>query len=130
MSNKYYEGVKLKNTDNLQAALCIFQVVLKLENGAKGEWGFKALVQIIEIYFNLPDHKMMTEQYKQLLKYTKRAVKRTYSEEVIEKILDYISKSNDKRKKLKFLLKIHMEKFSSLNILTFIFDFNPNYRWD
>lgn len=36
-----------------KAALASFQKVLDLENGEKGEWGFKALKQMIKINFRL-----------------------------------------------------------------------------
>lgn len=39
--------------DEPHAALTSFQKVLDLENGEKGEWGFKALKQMIKINFKL-----------------------------------------------------------------------------
>lgn len=104
--------MELKEGNDLQAALQTFQEVLDLENGKKGEWGFDALVQMIEIDFHLRDNaKEMVERYKQLLTYTEKAVTRNHSENSINSILDYISQSKDVRKKLTFLLKINMENF-------------------
>lgn len=39
--------------DDPKAALASFQKVLELEGGEKGEWGFKALKQMIKINFKL-----------------------------------------------------------------------------
>lgn len=96
--------------------------VLELE-GEKGEWGFKALKQMIKINFKLvsditpaschtlnikkdmceiPLHVFtplqtnfpeMMNRYKQLLTYIRSAVTRNYSEKSINSILDYISTS-------------------------------------
>lgn len=41
------------------AALASFQKVLDLENGEKGEWGFKALKQMIKINFSLVSIKLI-----------------------------------------------------------------------
>lgn len=52
MENQYYNSKSLKE-DDPKAALASFQKVLDLENGEKGEWGFKALKQMIKINFKL-----------------------------------------------------------------------------
>merc|ERR550517_663508 len=79
LENQYYNSKSLKEEDP-KAALESFQRVLDLENGEKGEWGFKAL-------------KQMIRRYKQLLTYIKSAVTRNHSEKSINSILDYISTS-------------------------------------
>ena len=79
--------------DNPKAALESFQRVLDLENGEKGEWGFKALKQMIKINFRLSNFDEMMLRYKQLLTYIKSAVTRNHSEKSINSILDYISTS-------------------------------------
>lgn len=95
--------------------------MLELE-GEKGEWGFKALKQMIKINFKLVRSKHtildfgicenvlivadkylippiqtnfpeMMNRYKQLLTYIRSAVTRNYSEKSINSILDYISTS-------------------------------------
>lgn len=76
-------------------ALQSFQKVLDLENGEKGEWGFKALKQMIKINFKLSNYKEMMYRYKQLLTYIKSAVTRNHSEKSINSILDYISTSKN-----------------------------------
>ena len=61
--------------------------------GEKGEWGFKALKQMIKINFKLTNFPEMMNRYKQLLTYIRSAVTRNYSEKSINSILDYISTS-------------------------------------
>uniref|UniRef100_A0A8C2L1F0 COP9 signalosome complex subunit 2 n=1 Tax=Cyprinus carpio TaxID=7962 RepID=A0A8C2L1F0_CYPCA len=51
LENQYYNSKALKE-DDPKAALSSFQKVLELE-GEKGEWGFKALKQMIKINFKL-----------------------------------------------------------------------------
>ena len=54
LENQYYNSKALKE-DEPKAALTSFQKVLDLEvqGGEKGEWGFKALKQMIKILFTL-----------------------------------------------------------------------------
>lgn len=52
LENQYYNSKALKE-DEPKAALTSFQRVLDLEGGDKGEWGFKALKQMIKINFKL-----------------------------------------------------------------------------
>jgi len=92
MGNQYYNSKSLKEKDP-KAALESFQRVLDLENGEKGEWGFKALKQMIKINFRLSNFGEMMTRYKQLLTYIKSAVTRNHSEKSINSILDYISTS-------------------------------------
>lgn len=94
LENQYYNSKALKE-DEPKAALASFQKVLDLENGEKGEWGFKALKQMIKINFKLADHKEMIRRYQQLLTYIKSAVTRNHSEKSINSILDYISTSKN-----------------------------------
>ncbi|CDQ96330.1 unnamed protein product [Oncorhynchus mykiss] len=51
LENQYYNSKALKE-DDPKAALISFQKVLELE-GEKGEWGFKALKQMIKMNFKL-----------------------------------------------------------------------------
>jgi len=93
LENQYYNSKALKE-DDPKAALESFQRVLELENqGEKGEWGFKALKQMIKINFRLHNYDAMMDKYKQLLTYIKSAVTRNHSEKSINSILDYISTS-------------------------------------
>lgn len=52
LENQYYNSKALKE-DDPRKALESFQRVLDLEGGEKGEWGFKALKQMIKINFKL-----------------------------------------------------------------------------
>ena len=92
LENQYYNSKALKEEDP-KAALESFQRVLDLENAEKGEWGFKALKQMIKINFRLQNFDEMMRRYKQLLTYIKSAVTRNHSEKSINSILDYISTS-------------------------------------
>lgn len=92
LENQYYNSKSLKE-NNPNGALESFQRVLDLENGEKGEWGFKALKQMIKINFRLQNYEEMMTRYKQLLLYIKSAVTRNHSEKSINSILDYISTS-------------------------------------
>jgi len=94
LENQYYNSKALKEEEP-KAALASFQKVLDLENGEKGEWGFKALKQMIKINFRLVrefsialymcltnviflqcNYDEMMVRYKQLLTYIKSAVTR------------------------------------------------------
>ncbi|XP_052239697.1 COP9 signalosome complex subunit 2 isoform X2 [Dreissena polymorpha] len=92
LENQYYNSKALKD-DDPKAALDNFQKVLELEGKDKGEWGFKALKQMIKINFKLTNYDEMMRRYKLLLTYIKSAVTRNYSEKSINSILDYISTS-------------------------------------
>lgn len=94
LENQYYNSKALKE-DDPKGALTSFQKVLDLEvqGGEKGEWGFKALKQMIKILFTLNNYPEMMSRYKQLLTYIKSAVTRNHSEKSINSILDYISTS-------------------------------------
>lgn len=92
LENQYYNSKALKEDDPV-SALKSFEKVLELEAGEKGEWGFKALKQMIKINFKLGKYQEMMTRYKQLLTYIKSAVTRNHSEKSINSILDYISTS-------------------------------------
>lgn len=60
----------------------------------KGEWGFKALKQIVKLKFRLGEFRDMITRYKEMLTYIRSAVTRNYSEKCINSILDFVSSSN------------------------------------
>jgi len=91
LENQYYNSKALKE-DSPKDALENFRKVLELEQ-EKGEWGFRALKQMIKIYFKMGSFDEMMSRYKELLTYIKSAVVRNYSERSINSILDYISTS-------------------------------------
>ncbi|XP_070302450.1 COP9 signalosome complex subunit 2 [Salvelinus sp. IW2-2015] len=60
LENQYYNSKALKE-DDPKAALSSFQKVLELE-GEKGEWGFKALKQMIKMNFKLDWYNFQAKQ--------------------------------------------------------------------
>ncbi|XP_065059674.1 COP9 signalosome complex subunit 2-like [Rhopilema esculentum] len=91
LENQYYNSKALKE-DDPNAALESFSKVLVLEQ-EKGDWGFKALKQMVKILFKLGHYESMMKRYKELLSYIKSAVTRNHSEKSINSILDFISTS-------------------------------------
>jgi COP9 signalosome complex subunit 2 len=91
LENQYYNSKSLKDEDPM-AALQSFSQVLEMEE-EKGEWGFKALKQMMKLHFKLTQYSDMMKCYKNLLTYMRGAVTRNYSEKSINSILDYISTS-------------------------------------
>lgn len=92
IENQYYNAKGLRESDTA-AALDAFQQVLEMEP-EKGEWGFKALKQIIKIQFRQGNYSEMLMRYRELLTYIRTAVTRNYSEKSINSILDFVSSSN------------------------------------
>lgn len=70
LENQYYNSKALKE-DEPKAALVSFQKVLELEGGDKGEWGFKALKQMIKINFKLVSFIIQSIHSKNYTKYCK-----------------------------------------------------------
>ena len=75
-------------------ALEAFAEVISMER-EKGEWGFKALKQIVKLLYKMGDAEKMLERYKELLAYVNDAVTRNYSEKVLNSILDDIGTNED-----------------------------------
>ncbi|CAI5438728.1 unnamed protein product [Caenorhabditis angaria] len=92
MENQYYTAKGLRSDGKLDEAIKAFEKVLELEE-EKGEWGFKALKQMIKITFGQNNLEKMLGYYGELLTYIKSAVTKNYSEKSINAILDYISTS-------------------------------------
>eukprot|EP01134_Creolimax_fragrantissima_P003786 CFRG3786T1 len=95
LANKYYQSKEVKA--NPEEAIQGFEKVLELEEnmGTKGDWGFKALKQILKLLFKINRVDEMMKRYSQLLTYVKSAVTRNYSEKSINNILDYMSSTAD-----------------------------------
>lgn len=91
-TGKYYNAKGLLDSDG-NAALAGFEEVLKMEE-EKGEWGFKALKQIVKLKFRIGEFENMLVRYKEMLTYIRSAVTRNYSEKCINAILDFVSSSN------------------------------------
>ncbi|KAL1762546.1 PCI domain-containing protein [Schizophyllum commune] len=89
VENMYYRA-KSKKEDDPEEALKEFRAIVDQEQ-EMGDWGFKALKQCTKLLFlvlHRPEEALKT--YSQLLKYTKSAVTRNYSEKTINGILDYV----------------------------------------
>ncbi|KAK9728066.1 COP9/signalosome complex subunit Csn2 [Basidiobolus ranarum] len=93
LENKYYNA-KGRKEDDPDGAIEEFQSVVDSEE-EKGEWGFKALKQMVKLSFKANNYDSTLEFYEQLLTFIKSAVTRNYSEKSINNILDYISTSSD-----------------------------------
>jgi len=93
LENKYYSA-KARKEDDSEAAIQEFQDVVNTEE-EKGDWGFKALKQMVKLSFQLGRFDDTLRYYDELLTYTKSAVTRNYSEKSINNILDYVSSSDD-----------------------------------
>ena len=67
LENQYYNSKALKEDDPL-GAIESFRKVLSLEqkNGEKGDWGFKALKQMMKIYFKMENYDAMLKCYEEL----------------------------------------------------------------
>uniref|UniRef100_A0AC35TGW1 COP9 signalosome complex subunit 2 n=1 Tax=Rhabditophanes sp. KR3021 TaxID=114890 RepID=A0AC35TGW1_9BILA len=90
LENQYYQAKSSKGDGNLKEAIDGMKKVLELED-IPGEWGFKALKQLVKMSFKLCDYENMLVYYKKLLTYIRGAVTNNYSEKSINAILDYIS---------------------------------------
>lgn len=55
--------------------------------------GFKALKQMVKIYYRLGKYKEMMDAYREMLTYIISAVTRNYSEKCINNIMDFVSGS-------------------------------------
>eukprot|EP00761_Pharyngomonas_kirbyi_P012924 gb/GECH01012951.1/.p1 GENE.gb/GECH01012951.1/~~gb/GECH01012951.1/.p1 ORF type:complete len:480 (+),score=142.08 gb/GECH01012951.1/:1-1440(+) len=87
IENEYYNA-KAYAKDNPSKAIDGFKSVLKMEN-EPGQWGFKALKQMIKLLLNLERYDEMKKRYEQLLEHTKsRSIVRNDTEKAINKFLN------------------------------------------
>ena len=71
---------------------------------------------MVKLHFKRGKHAEMMASYKQMLTYIKSAVTRNYSEKVINKILDLVSGTSDKKiVMLKPIDEIGMSMWNSLS---------------
>jgi COP9 signalosome complex subunit 2 len=120
LENQYYAAKGMKSDGDLMGALQGFERVLELET-EKGDWGFKALKQMVKITFNMESYDTMLEYYRRLLTYIKSAVTKNYAEKSINSILDYVSTS----KQMDLLQQFYQ---ITLDCLKVIFRFSSNYK--
>eukprot|EP00184_Porphyridium_aerugineum_P002586 CAMPEP_0184708474 /NCGR_PEP_ID=MMETSP0313-20130426/37796_1 /TAXON_ID=2792 /ORGANISM="Porphyridium aerugineum, Strain SAG 1380-2" /LENGTH=437 /DNA_ID=CAMNT_0027170063 /DNA_START=84 /DNA_END=1397 /DNA_ORIENTATION=+ len=93
IENQYYNAKALLETD-LDEALSAFEQVVQMET-EKGEWGFKALKQIVKLQFRQGQFDQVLNRYKEMLTYIRSAVTRNYSEKSINSILEFVSSSQN-----------------------------------
>ncbi|KAK9916582.1 hypothetical protein WJX75_004481 [Coccomyxa subellipsoidea] len=93
IENQYYNSKGMLEGDP-EEALKGFQEVVSMEPD-KGEWGFRALKQIVKLHFKLGNTDSMLEAYREMLSFTKSAVTRNASEKKINSLLDFVSSSTD-----------------------------------
>lgn len=89
LENAYYTAKQYKE-DDPQEALDGFATVVEQED-PKGDWGFKALKQMIKVNFRLGKYDAVIETYRKLLTYIESAVAKNYSEKSINNMMDRIS---------------------------------------
>ncbi|XP_030746528.1 COP9 signalosome complex subunit 2-like [Sitophilus oryzae] len=94
LENQYYLAKTMKE-DDPKNAIPAFQKVLDIQGDSKGEWGFKALKQLVKIHFQLGDYTETMARYKDLLSYISGAVTKNHGEKSINSILDYTSTSKN-----------------------------------
>lgn len=94
LENQYYLAKTMKE-ENPKNAIPAFQKVLDIQGENKGEWGFKALKQLVKINFQLNNYAETMSKYKELLGYINSAVTKNHGEKSINSILDYTSNSKD-----------------------------------
>ncbi|ENN70922.1 hypothetical protein D910_05592, partial [Dendroctonus ponderosae] len=94
LENQYYLAKGIKE-DNAKGAIPAFEKVLELQGDVRGEWGFKALKQLVKIHFALKNYVETMKYYKELLGYINNAVTKNHGEKSINSILDFTSNSTD-----------------------------------
>ncbi|KAK4536640.1 hypothetical protein CDCA_CDCA09G2665 [Cyanidium caldarium] len=97
LENEYYNAKGLledgARVDAAAGFLRVLQLERDLTGAGKGEWGFKALKQLIYLHVQERQLERALEYYQQLLTYVRSAVTRNYSERVIGELLDWLGAS-------------------------------------
>ena len=91
VENAYYNAKASKEESEWSEALSGFESVVDMEGDAKGEWGFKALRNIVKINHRLGNSPESLAAYRRLLEYISGAVTRNYAEKVVNSVLDFVS---------------------------------------
>jgi len=94
MENEYYTAKGNLQDGKLKEALEGFQKVLNMQSDSKGEWGFKALKQMVKALFRQARYDEMMKRYQELLDYL-QVVTKNQSEKVMTKLVDSVSGSPD-----------------------------------
>lgn len=88
-----WDGYCTAQRDTPDVALASFDKIVSNEAAAseQGEFGFKALKQMVKLTFKLGRYDESLRHYRTLLGYTKGGVTRNVAEKSINGILDYVS---------------------------------------
>ena len=87
VENQYYAAKDALDTGDLTGASAGFTAILGLE-AEKGEWGFKALKQLVKLHARQEQYGDMMARYRDLLGYTEAAVTKTVGEKGVVSVLD------------------------------------------
>ncbi|MEW5312465.1 MAG: hypothetical protein WDW38_004098 [Sanguina aurantia] len=94
IENQYYNAKGMLEGEDLSEAADGFKAVVKMEQ-EKGEWGFKALKQLVKLYYKMQKYDKMMESYRLLLAYADSSVTRNASEKKINSLLDFMASATD-----------------------------------
>lgn len=97
IENQYYNSKGCLESNEFSSALDGFLEILDME-GERGEWGFKALKQIVKLYYRMNEIDKMLESYAKFLKYSNTcSVTRNAAEKKIDSTLEFVSHSTDSK---------------------------------
>jgi len=95
IENQYYNSKGYLESNELSSALDGFLKILDMED-ERGEWGFKALKQIVKLYYRMDEIDKMLESYVTFLEYSNTcSVTRNAAEKKIDSTLEFVSHSTD-----------------------------------
>ncbi|GBF94078.1 COP9 signalosome complex subunit [Raphidocelis subcapitata] len=95
IENQYYNSKGMLEGEDPRDAMDGFRQVVAME-AEKGEWGFKALKQIVKLHHKLGQPAEMMEAYRQMLSYVdSSAVTRNAAEKKLNSLLDHVGASSD-----------------------------------
>mmetsp|Transcript_41107 Transcript_41107/g.101418 ORF Transcript_41107/g.101418 Transcript_41107/m.101418 type:complete len:144 (-) Transcript_41107:727-1158(-) len=92
IENQYYSSKGLVVSDASEA-LSGFREVVRM-GGDTGDWGFKALKQIVKLQLKLRNYESVRSSYREMLSYIKSADPRNL-QKVILKIFEHVSTSGE-----------------------------------
>ncbi|KAI8462524.1 MAG: PCI-domain-containing protein [Monoraphidium minutum] len=95
IENQYYNSKGMLEGEDPREALEGFRQVVEMEQ-EKGEWGFKALKQVVKLHYKMGQAGKMMDAYRQMLTYVdSAAVTRNASEKKLNSLLDFVGGSSD-----------------------------------
>ncbi|KAG1667626.1 hypothetical protein FOA52_001680 [Chlamydomonas sp. UWO 241] len=94
IENMYYNAKGCMDAEEMKEAIHSFNQVVAME-GDKAEWGFKALKQLVKLYYRAKQYDKMIESYRKMLGYIDKAVTRNASEKKINSLLDFMAHATD-----------------------------------